>query len=261
MGIYAVTGGTKGIGEQTVNVLRAKGHEVINIDMDNGEICVDLGTEEGRASAITEMKKRCPDGLDGLVCNHGIAGLPKFKPSYILSSNYFGIVTVAQGLYDLLKMKKGNCVVTISGSVAYMKRGKYCVDELLNNCGDEARIGRLVDKFDIAEVGSAMYLSSKIALANWVRRVSTSWAACGVNINAVAPGATETTAMGDTKDPSGWLSMFPIPTLFGQNRFMYPTDVAQALAFLAQPEAKGISGAILYCDAGTLALLDTDKPF
>ena len=36
MGIYVVTGGTKGIGEQTVAILRSKGHEVINVDVDGG---------------------------------------------------------------------------------------------------------------------------------------------------------------------------------------------------------------------------------
>jgi NAD(P)-dependent dehydrogenase (short-subunit alcohol dehydrogenase family) len=43
MGTYAVTGGSKGIGEKTVGILRRAGHEVINIDIAGGDICVDLG--------------------------------------------------------------------------------------------------------------------------------------------------------------------------------------------------------------------------
>ena len=260
MGTYVVTGGTKGIGEQVVNVLREKGNKVINVDVENGDVNADLGTVEGRESVITELYKRCPDGLDGLVCNHGIAGLSRFKPSYILSVNYFGAVAVVEGLYDLLKMRRGNCVVTVSGSIANVKRRKYFVDELLNNCGDEERIGRLVDSFPLHEDAGVMYVSSKIALANWVRRVSSSWASRGVNINAVGPGAVATTVMDGSKDPRDFISIYPMPVLYGTDEFMNPVDVAQALAFLVLPEAKGINGVIMYCDAGATAIVDPDKP-
>ena len=260
MGIYAVTGGTKGIGQQTVTILRAKGHEVINIDILNGDITVDLGTVEGRGEAIAEMHERCPNGLDGLVDNHGIASLQRYKRSYVLAVNYFGAVAVAEGLYDLLKMKRGKCVVTVSGAIANVKRGKYHVDGLLNNCGDEDRIGRLVDSFP-NEATPTMYISAKTALANWVRRVSSSWAAHGVNINAVAPGAVATTIMENTTKNADFINIYPMPVLYGTEDFMNAVDVAHALAFLVQPEAKGINGEIFFCDAGANAIANPDKPY
>ena len=271
MGIYAVTGGTKGIGGKVVGILQSHGHEVINIDIDNGDIVADLGTAEGRESVITIMHKRCPDGLDGLVCNAGIAGLSRFKPSYVLSVNYFGAVTIAEGLYDLLIMKKGNCAVTLTGTTTYAKNGKYSVVELLTNCGDEARIGRLVDSleeenneqsgnsFDPGGVRNYMYLSSKVALARWVRRISSTWAAHGVNLNAVCPGAVDTTIMHGTMDISHGLTIFPIPALYGQGRFMDPADVAHSLAFLVLPGIKGMSGSIISCDAGTNTVNNTER--
>jgi NAD(P)-dependent dehydrogenase (short-subunit alcohol dehydrogenase family) len=67
MGIYAVTGGAKGIGEKTVGILRRNGHEVITIDIAGGDITADPGTREGRAKVIAELNTRCPEGLDGLV--------------------------------------------------------------------------------------------------------------------------------------------------------------------------------------------------
>ncbi len=264
MGIYAVTGGTKGIGEKTVEILRAHGHEVVNIDIDGGDINADLGNAEGREFVISQLHKRCPDGLDGFICNHGIGALPKFKLSYILSVNYFGAVAVMEGLYDLLKMKKGNCVVTVSGAIVYATRGRYYVDGLLNNCGDEARISRLVDNFRLREnetvqLPLVMYQSSKIALARRIRRVSASWAAHGVSINAVAPGGVATTFMQGFIPPDADTFYYPMPALFGQNRAMDPTDVAQALAFLVMPEAKGINGVVLFCDAGASAVFDTER--
>ena len=262
MGIYVVTGGAKGIGAKTVEILREYNHEVINVDIGNGDINADLGTAEGRKSVIAQLYEHCPDGLDGLVCNAGIGGLPKYKNSYILSVNYFGAVAMAEGLYDLLKKKKGSCVVTISGAIVYAKRGKYYVDNLLNTSGDEARIGRLVDSFQGSasdNIVNVMYLSSKIALSRWVRRVSASWAANGVNINAVAPGGVATTLMQGFAIPDADTFCYPMPALFGQNRIMDPTDVAQALAFLVLPGAKGINGAVVYCDAGASAVFDTER--
>jgi len=259
MGVYAVTGGSNGIGKKAAGILSGQGHEVINIDIDNGDISADLGTAEGRELAISQMHDRCPDGLDGLICCAGRAGIPKYKFSYVLSVNYFGTVLVAEGLFDLLKKKKGNCAVTLTGTVTYPRHGKYSVVELLNNCGDEERIGRLVDTFDPQEAGDLIYMSSKVALARWMRRTSSSWAARGVNLNAVAPGAADTNVMQGYKKPDdGGLLLFPMPVMYGQQRFMDPADVAKALAFLALPGAHGMSGSIIFCDAGTSAINNTE---
>ena len=262
MGIYAVTGGTKGIGEKTVEILRTKGHEVINIDLAGGDIHADLGTVEGRDFAVSQVYKHCPDGLDGLVCNHGIGGLPSHKYSYILSVNYFGAVAIMEGLYELLKKRKGSCTATVSGSIHDARCGRYYVDGLLNNCGDEVRIGRLVDNAKPGEAVNMpyiMYVSAKIALARWVRRASSSWAAHGVNLNAIAPGGVATTIMQDFIPPDAETYSYPMPALFNQNRLMAPVEVAQVLAFLTLPEAKGVNGIIMYCDAGNSAVMAPDR--
>lgn len=261
MGTYVVTGGTKGIGFEAAKYLRNAGHTVINIDRDNGEIAVDLGTAEGRSAAIAAVTSRCPGGLDGLILNAGIGVAAKF--STVVSVNFFGTVTLAEGLYGLLKKKKGNCAVTVSGSIAYINRNKYYVDNLLANCGDEARICRLVDSFDPMVAGNVIYGSTKIALVRWLRRTAPSWAAAGVNLNAVAPGAVATTIMPDTKEFRDGFETFtlgmPMPTVYRDVKMMDPADVGPALGMLVLPEAKGICGAVLYCDGGTSAILHPEK--
>jgi NAD(P)-dependent dehydrogenase (short-subunit alcohol dehydrogenase family) len=260
MGLYAITGGTKGIGLEAAKCLRAQGHDIINIDIDGGDITVDLGTKEGRRTAIDELHKRCPDGLDGLLCNAGIAGAPKF--STVLSVNYFGAVALAEGVYDLLKLKRGNCVVTVSGSIAYITRDKYYVDELLVNCGDEERISRLVDSFDPEKIRNTMYGSTKIALVRWVRRTAPSWAVHGVNLNAVAPGAVATTIMKNIGDGGLNLDLLlslAMPTVYRARTMMDPAALGPVLAFLATPAAKGCCGAVVYCDGGTSAVLHPEK--
>ena len=73
MGIYAITGASKGIGAEALKYLRGLGHDVINIDIDGGDISADLGIPEGRQKVIKSLHENCPNGLDGLILNAGIA--------------------------------------------------------------------------------------------------------------------------------------------------------------------------------------------
>lgn len=264
MGIYAITGASKGIGAEALKYLSMLGHDVVNIDVDGGDIDSDLGTAKGREKAVAALHDLCPDGLDGLILNAGIA--LSSRPSRVISVNYFGTVALAEGLFDILKMKKGNCVVTVSGSIAYIaysQRGKYYVDSLLNNCGDEARINRLVDSFGQENIGNTIYGSTKIALVRWLRRTAPYWADCGVNLNALAPGAVSTSIMPDTKEYRDGFETFimamGMPTVYSRHRMMAPSEVGPALAMLVLPEMKGVCGAVLYCDGGTSALLHPEK--
>ncbi len=276
MGVYIITGGSKGIGAETAAILKQQGHEVVNIDIAGGDVNVDLASEAGRRQAIDYVFGNYPSGIDGFVCNHGIGGLARYKASQILAVNYFSSVQLLSAFYDLLKKKSGNCVVVSSGSIAYAKRGKYFVDELLTNCGDEERIGRLVDSFAAGDqpsgaedaesgrfipgvIANTMYLSSKIAVAQWVRRISASWAQHGVRINAVAPGAASTNIMQGMKKPPADVFFYPMPGIADQEEEMDPADIARVIAFMVNPEMKGMSGSLVFCDAGASAIIDPNK--
>lgn len=52
MGIYAITGASSGIGAKTKELLIQQGHKVINIDLKDGDICVNLASQEGRQSLL-----------------------------------------------------------------------------------------------------------------------------------------------------------------------------------------------------------------
>ena len=199
MGVYAITGASSGIGAKTKELLLQKGHEVINIDLKDGDICVNLATPEGRQAAVDKLHELHPEGLDGMICNAGVSGACG-NLELIISLNYFGTVAIAKGVYDLLKKKHGSCVVTVSNTISQGAGRKDIVD-LLNNIGDEKRVLSLVSSMDSTNlsVGNSLYVSTKYALARWVRRVSATWAANGVRINAVAPGNVHT-AMTATHD-------------------------------------------------------------
>ena len=67
MGIYVITGGSSGIGAKTVEILKSKGHDVVNIDLNGGDINANLATKEGRKHALTELHEKYPDGIDAMI--------------------------------------------------------------------------------------------------------------------------------------------------------------------------------------------------
>ena len=60
MGIYALTGGATGIGAELKRQLAQAGHEVISVDIREGDIIADLATREGRQAAVDGIRERAP---------------------------------------------------------------------------------------------------------------------------------------------------------------------------------------------------------
>lgn len=112
MGIYVITGATSGIGAKTAEILRERGHEVVNIDLNGGDINANPATKEGRAGAIAEpctsasRRHRRHDLQRGRVGRQGAHLM-------IISLNYFGATEMARGVFDLLRRRaaaRGNVV-------------------------------------------------------------------------------------------------------------------------------------------------------
>jgi NAD(P)-dependent dehydrogenase (short-subunit alcohol dehydrogenase family) len=91
------------------------------------------------------------------------------------------------------------------------------------------------------------YSSSKAALIQMTRAIAASHGKLGVRCNAVAPGMTSTPAL---------LEAFP-PVLRQcveeetlRDQLGEPEDIAEAIAFLASPAARNITGHVLVSDGG-----------
>ena len=215
MGIYVITGGSSGIGKRTVEILKERGHETVNIDLKDGDINANLATPAGRSAALTELHRRYPDGIDAMICN---AGVNRNIP-LIISLNYFGATEMAAGAFDLLKKKGGSCVVTSSNSIV-QGAARMDVVGMLNNQADEARILELVKDYD-PRAAHSFYAATKYALARWARRRSASWGAQGVRLNAVAPGNVRT-AMTDGLSPEqrAAVEALPVPVNYESGELM-----------------------------------------
>jgi 3-oxoacyl-[acyl-carrier protein] reductase len=98
----------------------------------------------------------------------------------------------------------------------------------------------------IGNAGQANYAASKAAVIGFTKTVAREYASRAVTVNAVAPGFIDS-AM------TQQLSADVKETLFKQiplGRLGQPSDVAEAVKFLASDEAGYITGHVLHVNGG-----------
>lgn len=110
---------------------------------------------------------------------------------------------------------------------------------------------------NVASVGSFIglrdrpaYTASKTGLLGFTRSIGDMWAKHGIRINAVAPGFIDTQIIewARQNEDMHQASLKSIPA----RRFGRPDEVADAVLFLAAPEAEYIRGQSLIIDGGYL---------
>ena len=251
MGIFAMTGGATGIGAELKRQLLEVGHEVISVDIQEGDIIADLSTAEGRQTAIDGVIARAPEGLDGFI---PCAGLPPVaKPlSLIAQVNYFAVIATVEGLRSVLAKKKGSVLFVSSNSAPMVPTDDNFVQLCLS--GKEADACTEIDQRD----GHTAYAGSKRAIAIWMRRHVVEYAQDGIRLNAVAPGITMTPLtervmadeeFGDSIKQFG--EMVPMGTA-------QPDQIASVMRFMLSEEASFVCGSVFFVDGGSDAMLRTD---
>ena len=252
--MIVITGSASGIGLATRARLEATGDQVIGVDLREAEILADLATPAGRATAIAAVLQATSGRIDGLVVCAGVG--PEFEPwSTIVSLNYFGAHALLEGLRGALAAADTPAAVAISSNSSTLPNAETpLVDACL--AGNEAEARQLASAMD----GHRTYAGSKLALARWVRRNApgAEWAATGIRLNAVAPGAVLTPLLQRGLDHPAYgpaIRNFPIPL----GDFGTPDQIADAIIFLLSPAASFCCGSILFVDGGTDALLRPDN--
>lgn len=96
--------------------------------------------------------------------------------------------------------------------------------------------------------GVTAYAMSKAALTSFTRGLSRELGPNGITVNLVQPGSTDT----DANPANGEGADFQ-RSLTSLGRFGQPSEVADAVVFLASPAASAITGAVLNVDGGALA--------
>lgn len=101
----------------------------------------------------------------------------------------------------------------------------------------------------------AAYCASKGALVQITRQLSIEYAAKGIRVNAVAPGAIDTPFLARHLDaqPDRSKAEADVNSAHPMGRYASPKEIAQTIAFLASSQSSFMTGAILMADGGYTA--------
>ncbi|KZX59561.1 hypothetical protein A3709_14850 [Halioglobus sp. HI00S01] len=252
MGLYAMTGGATGIGGELRKQLLERGHEVISVDIKEGDIIADLSNREGREAAIAGIRERAPEGLDGFI---PCAGLPPVaRPLGLIPAvNYFAVVEMAEGLRDLVGQRRGSMLLVASNSAPMVPKDDPYVELCL--AGDEAATIEDISGKD----GHTAYAGSKRAVTAWMRRNVVDYAKAGVRLNAVAPGITMTPLTEQVyADEELGQAMRDFGGMVPWGGTAQPDQIANVMRFLLSEEADFVCGSVYFIDGGSDAMLRPD---
>ncbi|OBH10489.1 SDR family oxidoreductase [Mycobacterium sp. E1747] len=259
MGVYAVTGSASGMGHATAQRLKADGHTVIGVDIEDADVVADLSTPDGRKHAADGVLAASGGKLDGAVLAAGLGPSPgRERLRQIGEVNFFGVVEpLVAWRPALVATERAKVVVVASNSATTVPLvPRRAVRAFLAHDSDKAL--RSVRPYGPA-APTMMYAASKIALGRWVRRhaVLPEWAGAGVRLNALAPGAVMTPLLQEQlaiPRQAKAVRSFPVPLGgFGEARHM-----AEWISFMLSDSAEFLCGSVLFVDGGTDAYFRAD---
>ncbi|AJY44845.1 SDR family NAD(P)-dependent oxidoreductase [Martelella endophytica] len=240
--VFAVTGAAQGIGAAIARQLKASGAAVAAIDIDGDGMKpllgdgislhqADLGSREGAHAAIQTVLSQY-GRIDGLVTSaggvRGQAGRPIEEIGeddwrVIFQANVDAAMWCAQAAAPDMKARGEGRIITISSGAGLRP----------------------------SLTGIQAYASAKHALVGLTKQLALELGPFGITVNSVAPGfilsnpSTEKqwAAFGEERQKAviGGIHM---------RRLGAPADIANAVTFLASPQAGWISGQILSVDGG-----------
>jgi len=234
--IAFVTGGASGIGNAIASVFAREGATVYIGDLPDAldassserNIRLDVAEEKSVRDAFAQLDERA-GGIDILVNSAGVLRSGPLSSSALDDWESLSAINVG-GLYA--------CSMAAVAMMAPRKYGK-----ILNLSSISAIKGG-------GFIGNALYGTSKAAVSTLTKGFAREYAPFGINVNAIAPGLTDTPMIAALDEEARERIVAGVPA----RRLAEPTDIANLAAFLVSDLAGYINGSTVIIDGGALTL-------
>ena len=236
-----VTGGASGIGKAIVALLLKAGASVAVLDKDGA----------GAEAVAAQDKKSSAFQID----LSRTEGIPVVVNRVIEQFGKIDILVNCAGtggrFQNLLTMEEDNWdfvyTVNLKSPMILMKLiAQHMIDR-----GEGGKIVNISSSSAFRAQNSPIaYGSAKAALVQLTRSAAAELGPHNINVNAVAPGITETGMTATMGDLDKAASSGPLENLF--HRVSQPEDVAAAVLFLCQPSSRQVTGQTIHTSAGAV---------
>jgi len=235
-----VTGGSRGIGRQTVLELARNGYAVAIVYQGNEE------------KANETMQMAMAEGAEAIAIKCDVASMESVVSMVNAVMEKWGRVDVlvnnagqtADGL--LMRMSEEDFDKIISVNL----KGTFNCVKAVTSIMMKQRYGRIVNLSSVVGVtgnaGQANYAASKAGIIGFTKSVAKELASRGITANCVAPGYVETdmTEVLSDKIKEAILAQIPM------KRCADPKEIASVIGFLVSEKANYITGQVINVDGG-----------
>ncbi len=239
--LAVVTGAARGIGRRVALVLAERGYAVAVNDLSAPEETLrELKRVGAEALAIPG------DVSDEKSVREMVRGVMESFGRVDVLVNNAGISAIVPA--EQTTLADWNRALTVNLTGPFLMSREFGKEMLLQGSGSIVNISSVTGLLGVAD--RAAYSASKHGLIGLTRTLAAEWGGRGVRVNAVCPGWVKT-EMDQEDRASGGYTDADIEGRTPMGRFASTEDVAQAVAFLADPDLSGyVNGHALSVDGG-----------
>lgn len=241
--VAVITGGASGIGRAVALHFARQGARVMMGDV-NLEGLEETARMAGPGTCFERLDVTDPDA-----CERFVASAVAMFGGVDILCNIAGVLEM-MALADMSPERWSRIMAVNVNGVAFMTRA--AMPHLLTSRGNVVNLASAAGLVGVPF--NSAYCASKHAVVGLTRSLALEFANAGVRINAVCPGGVDTPMIagpppagvdfGQVARSAAWLD---------NGALCDPADIADAVAFLASPEAKRITGIVLPVDGGQTA--------